>query len=88
MLTVEGGADFRSLIWLGSEEREATDVVGDKSRFEAAIARARSAWKRASSSSLLSMERAVMVTGDCAEPWRDNAIALQTKDNSAVREDR
>jgi len=61
---VEGGADFRSLIWLRSEEREAIDVAGDKSRFEAAIALARSAWKRASSPSSFSSDRAVVVRGD------------------------
>ena len=62
-VTVEGGADSRSMIWLGSEEREVIDVAGDKSCFEAAIARARSAWKRASSSSSLSIER-IVVAGD------------------------
>jgi hypothetical protein len=60
------------MIWLGSEEREVIDVAGDKSSFEASIARARSAWKRASSSLSSSTERAVVVTGD----W-DGVIALQ-----------
>lgn len=64
MVIVEGGADSRSMIWLGSEERDVIDVAGDKSRFEAAIARARSSWKRTSSSSPSSIEMAVVVTGD------------------------
>ena len=76
---VEGGAVSRSTIGLGSEEREAIDVAGDKSRFEAAIARARSAWKRASSASSSSIEIVVVVTGDRAEPWRESAIALQQR---------
>ena len=61
---VEGATDSRSMTWLGSDEREAIDVAGDKSCFEAAIARARSAWKRASSSSNSSIERAVVLAGD------------------------
>ena len=65
------------MIWLGSEEREVIDVAGDKSSFEASIARARSAWKRASSSLSSSTERAVVVTGNCEEPCRDGVIALQ-----------
>jgi hypothetical protein len=63
-VTVEGGADSRSMTWLGSEESEVIDVAGDNSCFETAIARARSAWKRASSSSSLSIERAGVVAGD------------------------
>jgi hypothetical protein len=63
-------------------------VAGDRSCFEAAIARARSAWNCSSSSSSFSLDRAVVVRGDRAEPWRDNAIALRTKHNLAVREDR
>ena len=65
------------MIWLESEEREVIDVAGDKSSFEASIARARSAWKRASSSLSTSIERAAVLTGDCDEPCRDSAIALQ-----------
>ena len=52
-------------------------MAGNKSSFEASIARTRSAWKRASSSLSSSTERAEVVTGDCAEPCRDRAIALQ-----------
>ena len=64
MVTVEGGVDLRLSIWLRSEEREAIDVAGDKSCFEAAIARARSAWKPATSSSSFSLDRAEVVRGD------------------------